>query len=220
MPRFFPLVIATLAGTATCSAVRADLVNGSFEFGFVTSSPIWSDYRGIWDVASGWNGDGGPYEPVPGPGWRAGPSGILPWLGQVTPSDGQWFGVVGSWLYSDPVRLEAGQRVLFDIGVLYDGQSFDRTWLIELWDDWNSPSALSTLITLSENQPTGGSHFTGWTTMSIVVPRSGDFTLSFDTVLGTGFAYGLIDNIRVVPAPGAAAVLGLVGVSAAGRRRR
>ncbi len=217
MPRFFPLVIATLAGTAACSAVRASFVNSSFESGFVRSSPSYSDFVGEWDVADGWRGDGAPYEPVFGAPMRAGPAGITPWLAQITPSDGQWFGVLGGILISEETNLSAGQQILLDIGFAYWGASFDAVWYFTV----SGPSGYSeTRLTFAGLGATDGLiNFSGWTTIALDVQETGSTGLVLDGVFVDGFGFGLIDNVRVVPAPGGAIML-VPGVLIAARRRR
>jgi hypothetical protein len=62
---------------------------------------------------------------------------------------------------------------------------------------------------------------TGWQQLTLTVPASGTYELTLLSALdGDAGAFACFDNIRVIPAPGAAALLGLSSVLVARRRRR
>ncbi len=206
-------LVLTLGVAAIASASHAGIVNPSFEEfdanGQVTG---WSLLDG--GLLIDLNGFGG----TPNSG-----------AGQVA---AYMEGAGGGW---QTVALSAGDVILFDaaparpFGPGYGGGWFNlQVWLCPPTNVFPSNLGLPwgpstpTEANISWSEPTAP--YGQWTTRSLIAPATGLYTLGF-----FGWAYSnfpavdscwvMIDNFRVVPAPGAAAILVLGGAVVARRRR-
>lgn len=205
MGRFTVHVAVTLGVAAITSASHAGIVNPSFEDEFLGWSMLGGD-----GFVLNWNGFGG----TPNPG-----------AGQAAAS---MEGPGGGW---QTVALSAGDVILFDaapaqpFGPGYGGGAFHlQVWLgpatsmyPEQWD-LNTP----TQVNISWYEP--DVPYGQWTTRSVTAPSTGLYTLGFfgwtsSTFPGLDARWMLLDNFRIVPAPGAAALLALAAVASSRRRR-
>ncbi|MBX9736150.1 MAG: hypothetical protein K2X32_04420 [Phycisphaerales bacterium] len=208
-------LLAAFGVAAIASTVHADIVNPSFEI-------LDADYR-----ITGWNA-------------LDDPSGIdLPWAEgtfwatQPNPGAGALAATMGVGRGGQTVTLNAGDVILFEVsaatppgpyGFWYDDYRI-QVWLCE--PDRASPLNHASVFDAStptqfnmywpNNTPLVGQ----WITGSLIVPATGTYTLGFQGTAGgpvNETMWVMLDNFRVVPAPGAAALLGLGGLLATRRR--
>lgn len=215
MARSIVHLLAALGVAAIAPAVHAAIVNPSFE-------DVDANYQ-----ITGWN--------VPGD-----PDGNwLPWAwsnlwGQPpNPGSGELcaamdFGGGGGQL----VTLNAGDVVLFDAGAItprgpYFADDYRlQVWLIDPSLSWpidGAPWDPNTPTRWNMYWPSDTPLLGQWLTGSLTAPATGTYRLGFwgsaGINVGNQGMFVMIDNFRVVPAPGAASLLGLGILLAACRRR-
>ncbi len=198
------LAFSAAAAALTASA-RASIINGSFEVGDPTN-PI---------LAPGWTSASSDGYVV----GRAGPDSR--WLGSWpvgffhTPTDGRWMFATNS-IVTQTIALDAGDVVAFDMQIV-QGPGADE---ISGWITYH----LSDGMTIVGVRAQWATEFSpGWQTVSLMVPHAGNWTLILGTSGGASngqWAGTLIDNVRVIPTPGATVSLAAFGALGAYRRRR
>ncbi len=199
-------LLAALAVSAAASAAEADIVNPSFEQ--VYPNPLVEG----WFLPSGWDVEENAWVWSDTGQWAEG-SFLLP------PTHGQWkAGTAFGYSLSQQVGLNAGDQVLVDVAMTCDAWYADGWAEIRL-GDWQNPAAFSRSYVVMSRYNTS---LIGWHTLSLTVPASGTYDLALQGIssgTGDGTIYFHFDNVRVVPAPGAAALLVLGGAVVARRRR-
>ncbi|MBY0313705.1 MAG: hypothetical protein K2W85_16695 [Phycisphaerales bacterium] len=145
------------------------------------------------------------------------------------PTDGRAMAIVTApWRIWQTVTLTAGERIFVDVAVATSSSQAYGSAVIALGSSWNEPALWNFAASASLDVPypgnfgSGGVSWIGWQTLSLTVPATG----TYDLVLIGGFsgtANGgtntYFDNIRVIPAPGTAALL-VLGRARLNRRRR
>jgi hypothetical protein len=206
-PRSLAAFVLVAAGLCAATA-HASIVNPSFED--VYNHPRFQEFL----LPVGW--DVPDAHPDAGPDWWEW-SGVYiwEWGGFVTPTDGTRLVFVSPGLRIwQTVTLTAGDQILLDVFVWSDG------WTVGSAGMWIS-NGQSTWSSSLEFNSFDGVIDTGWQQLTLTVPASGDYELSlFNQLYGAGGGLAFFDNIRVIPTPGAAALLGLSSVLVARRRRR
>lgn len=202
---------AIVAAAVFTSAASAQIINGGFEqpnqgFRNVNAGQTW----GNWTNAGPSN-----IEFV-----HAVPAGNLPGL-EFSAYEGQyWIDLCGtgapSAIYQDIVGLTPGQA--YRISFAFSANVWGPNFLFSMDTMWNGATAGNFQVTR------GGSNgaFMNWTEQSVdVIAQSGSNRLMFRALTATSARGPAIDAVSIapIPAPGAAALLGL-GALAAGRRRR
>ncbi len=148
------------------------------------------------------------------------PAGNLPGL-EFSAYEGQyWIDLCGtgapSAIYQDIVGLTPGQA--YRISFAFSTNVWGPNFLFSMDTMWNGATAQNFQVVR------GGSNgaFMNWTEQSVdVIAQSGSNRLMFRALTATSARGPAIDAVSIapIPAPGAAALLGL-SVLAAGRRRR
>ena len=205
MPRSTLLTLAALTAAVASQAAHADIVNASFEM----SIP------------------GDPYTPL---GWENYPNpeyGFLAgryWGDYVYgrgAAEGEWVGfVTGLGVMSQVITLAAGDQVLIETTGYSDVSQYSMSAVVVLDMLADDVSASASLWLGDSSNPRG--FVPAWRTLSVTAPEDGTYTLALFTrgmFTGDGEFMVFYDNLRVVPAPGAATVLAMCGVLAARRRR-
>lgn len=214
-------LVVTLGVVAIASASHAGIVNPSFED--VYPSPRDSQFM----LPVGWNtliADDSPFGPYD-TAW-AGEEDVymFPSFG---PSDGGFMaiGSMNAPLWQS-VTLTAGDVILVDVAAATNSSHQDGAAMVGLGsigDRWGNLAALGRFDVPSEsNFGWFGVPWIDWQTVSLTVPATGTYDLILFGSFGgnaDGQTNTYFDNIRVVPAPGALALLGLGGVIASRRRR-
>jgi hypothetical protein len=207
-PRSLAALALVAAGLCAATA-HASIVNPSFEDAY--NHPRFQEFL----LPVGW--DVFDAHPDAGPSWWE-ESGVYIWRDEwglvTTPTDGtrKLFITLGARIWQT-VTLTAGDQILLDVAI------FTSPWPSGSAGMWisNGQSIWSSSLEFD----TGGGFNTGWQQLTLTVPASGTYELSlFNHVFDYGGVLAFFDNIRVIPTPGAAALLGLSSVLVARRRRR
>jgi hypothetical protein len=204
------------------SSAQAGLTNGSFETGDLTGWPTIVPAGGSVSVVTN-HADSGTYPVAPFV-----PTGTTSWA----PTDGSYFALLKpdgpqSWtLLGQVFYAPAGYTLTLDY--FWDSQDWDP------FDDMAGGrilagaglggSIVSNLFLESVNSDPANYWGTPWTTVSHTFATSGTYTLvlgiknSIDSIYDS---YLGIDNVKLIPAPGAI-LLGSIGIGLVGwlRRRR
>lgn len=193
------------------SAASAQIINGGFEqpgggFRNVNAGQTW----GNWTNAGPSN-----IEFV-----FATPSGSLPGL-ELSAYEGQyWIDLCGTGapgaIYQDIVGLTPGQA--YRVSFAFSANVWGPNFLFSMDTMWNGVTAGNFQVTRGGNNGA----FMNWTEQSVdVIAQPGTNRLMFRALTATAARGPAIDAVSIapIPAPGAAALLGL-GALAAGRRRR
>lgn len=188
-----PLAAACLLG----GTASAQIINGSFEI----ADPL-NPY-----LAQGWTHPLGGEE-YQGNRWPF-------WIGGIVPTHGDWMFACSGMIEQQGVFLNAGDRLLFDYA-LYNNAFGTLAAYVEIA---GPATAFFVSESIADNWPFGSSR--PMASGEIIVPESGFYVLR----LHAGYAGGssgefavFYDNLRIVPAPGAAAILLAGGLLP--RRRR
>jgi hypothetical protein len=204
------LAALALVAAGLCAATaHASIVNPSFEDVYIP--PRFQDVL----LPVGWNVFDAP--PDAGPDWWDDHSASV-WgdeWGWVTPPDGTrvLFVTSGARVWQT-VTLTGGDQILLDVFVWSDGWTVGSAGM-------SISNGQSTWSSSLEFDSSWGVINTGWQQITLTVPASGTYELTlFNGLGGDGGALAFFDNIRVIPTPGAAALLGLSSVLVARRRRR
>jgi hypothetical protein len=218
MNRLTVQVVAACGVAAFASATRAGIVNPSFED--VYPSPR----EPFLMLPTGWT------TIVPEDGWDAVYSEESDvYVGSpITPTDGRAMAIVTSpWRLWQTVTLTAGERILVDVAVATNSTQAFGSAIVALGSGpdfvpWNVTASSSFDVPYPGDFGTLDVPWIDWQTLSLTVPATG----TYDLVLigsfshnGDGSVSTYFDNIRVIPAPSALALLGLGGAVAARRRR-
>ncbi len=216
MSRFTLHLVVPLGVAAIASASHAGIVNPSFEDVYPSPRDPFAMLPVGWTTV------------VPEDGWDAVYAEGIDYyvLSPITPIDGRAMAIVTRpWRLWQTVTLAAGDTILVDVAVATSSPQADGTAMVGLGsfrDQWWNFAAWTGLnVPYLSNFGTAGVSWIGWQTLSLTVPATGTYDLvlinSFNTGLGDVSTY--FDNIRVIPAPGAAAMLVLGGAVVARRRR-
>ncbi len=213
-------LVATLAIAAAATASHAGIVNPSFDDVFPSPRSQWH-----YMLPSGWSADiaeddgtGQPYD--------------LAWVSQydtwgsspITPSNGGWMAIVTAGGYfSQEVSLTAGDQILVDFAVSTTDLFAFGTAFMALQDGPIQVFASFEVPFNSDFGTQGSQRWLNWQTLTLTVPSTGTYTLSLNGQFngaGNGEHYTFFDNVRIVPAPGSLALLGLTSLVPPLRRRR
>jgi hypothetical protein len=201
------LAVFALVAAGLCAATaHASIVNPSFED--VYNHPRFQEVL----LPVGWNVFDAP--PDAGPSWweEHGPW-VVEWDGLSTDGTRALLTLHDNRIWQT-VPLTGGDQIVLDVFVWSDG------WTVGGVGMWIS-NGQSTWSSSLEFNSSDGVIYTGWQQLTLTVPASGTYELSLLNGLGgDGGALAFFDNIRVIPTPGAAALLGLSSVLVARRRRR
>jgi hypothetical protein len=206
-PRSLAALALVAAGLCAVTA-HASIVNPSFEDVYNHPDPMYQDFL----QPVGWN------NPDFNPLWP--PYGA--WVvdgADVMPTDGTKMVLIQNRIWQT-VTLTAGDQILLDVAIINTGYS--RTWGNAGISISNGQSTWSSFFEIPYNSPLDWPiSTTGWQQLTLTVPASGTYELTLLSALdGDAGAFACFDNIRVIPTPGAAALLGLSSVLVARRRRR
>jgi hypothetical protein len=203
-------VFALVAAGLCAAAAHASIVNPSFEdvYAYNHPNPMLQGFL----LPVGWNVPDVPpgFDPF---WWDEFGAIAVEGYGFSTPTDGMRIVFVTSRIWQT-VTLTGGDQIVLDVFVWSDG------WTVGGVGMWIS-NGQSTWSSSLEFNSSDGVIYTGWQQLTLTVPASGTYELSLLNGLGgDGGALAFFDNIRVIPTPGAAALLGLSSVLVARRRRR
>jgi hypothetical protein len=204
------ILFAPLAALAfVTQSGQASIVNPSFED--TTAHPLTDFFR----VPTGWTIDTWLFSEEPTSGATDG------WPFVTRPTHGQSMGISAGGFLTQSVLLQAGDEVLVDVAIETDRFQSDGLAYIALVAPQMTLSTGIDVPWLSFGLG-GTTSRIDWQTLSLVVPTAGTYELRLHGYFGgtgDGWTWAFFDNIRVVPAPGAAVVLGLAGVLISRRRR-
>lgn len=205
-------LFAPLAALAfVAQSGQASIVNPSFED--TTAHPLSDFFR----VPTGWTVDTWLFSDEPNSGAIDGPYFV------TRPTHGQSMGISSPGRLTQSVSLQAGDEILVDVAIETDQFESSGLAYIELVAPQVTLSTGIDVPWLSGFGWGGSTTRIDWQTLSLVVPTTGTYELRLHGYFGgtgDGWTSAFFDNIRVVPAPGAAVVLGLAGVLLSQRRRR
>jgi hypothetical protein len=189
---------------------HAGIINPSFED--TTAHPLTDFVR----IPTGWTIDTWLFSDEP-------TSGATDGVYFVTrPTHGQSMGISAGGFLTQSVSLHAGDEILVDVAIETDRFESSGLAYIALVAPQMTLSTEVDVPWLSGFGTGGATSRIDWQTLSLVVPTTGTYELRLHGYFGgtgDGWTFAFFDNIRVVPAPGAAVVLGLAGVRLSRRRR-
>lgn len=202
--------------TAAAATAQAQINNGGFESG------SFSGWTFSGNTGSGASQFALARDPING-GTQA------PVSGEWAPRSGTWFAALWSTdsagssfsTLTQSFTAPAGQTIEFD--VFFDfgdwAPNYDAGWAVLNWD--GGSQTLIAFNTAFANELADDTNI-DWTHVSFTLPLSGAYTLEFHVTDTDGAFESImgVDNVELIPAPGAAVTAGLGLAGLFGRRRR
>jgi hypothetical protein len=208
---------ALVAAGLCAAAAHASIVNPSFEdvYAYNHPNPMLQGFL----LPVGWNVPDVPpgFDPF---WWDEFGAIAVEGYGFSTPTDGMRIVFVTSRIWQT-VTLTGGDQIVLDVAI--DNSYGYFTYGCAGMSISNGQSTWSSVLEIPWDNRLGwpNNDTTGWQQITLTVPASGTYELTLWSALGgSGGGAALFDNIRVIPTPGAAALLGLSSVLVARRRRR